>query len=149
MTSTSRPLPIPDGPGSVAGVPHLPDGFQGMFASRYIDTGDVRLHAVIGGEGPPLLLVHGWPESWYAWRLVMPALARDFQVIAVDQRGMGLSDMPQDGYDAATLANDLGRARPRPLRRRRPRHRDGHRLRAGRGPSRSARPSDRRRDHTP
>jgi pimeloyl-ACP methyl ester carboxylesterase len=67
----------------------------------------VRLHAVVRGEGPPLLLVHGWPESWYAWRLVIPALAQDFRIVAVDQRGMGLSDKPQDGYDAATLANDL------------------------------------------
>ena len=65
------------------------------------------LHAVVGGEGPPLLLVHGWPETWYAWRLVMPALARDFEVIAVDQRGIGLSDKPADGYDTGTLAADL------------------------------------------
>ena len=40
----------------------------------------LRLHAVIGGDGPPLLLIHGWPQTWYAWRMVMPALARDFQV---------------------------------------------------------------------
>ena len=51
--------------------------------------------------------MHGWPESWYAWRLVMPALARDFSVVAVDQRGMGLSDKPAGGYDTRTLANDL------------------------------------------
>jgi pimeloyl-ACP methyl ester carboxylesterase len=67
----------------------------------------VRLHAVIGGEGPPLLLVHGWPENWYAWRRVMPALARDFEVIAVDQRGIGRSDKPAGGYDTGTLAGDL------------------------------------------
>ena len=78
-----------------------------MFTSRYVDTGELRLHAVIGGEGPPLLLVHGWPETWYAWRLLMPALARDFEVIAVDQRGRGLSDKPAGGYDTGTLANDL------------------------------------------
>ena len=47
------------------------------------------------------------PQTWYAWRLVMPALAQDFQVIAVDQRGVGLSDRPQDGYDTGTLAGDL------------------------------------------
>jgi pimeloyl-ACP methyl ester carboxylesterase len=86
---------------------HLPAGFTDTFRSRFIDTGELRLHAVIGGEGPPLLLVHGWPETWYAWRLVMPALARDFEVIAVDQRGVGLSDKPQDGYDTGTLAGDL------------------------------------------
>jgi pimeloyl-ACP methyl ester carboxylesterase len=52
-------------------------------------------------------LIHGWPETWYAWRLLMPALARDFLVVAADQRGMGLSDKPQDGYDAGTLGNDF------------------------------------------
>src|SRR5512133_2261751 len=59
------------------------------------------------GGGPPLLLVHGWPQNWYAWRLVMPALARDFEVIAPDQRGIGLTDKPKDGYDPGTLADDL------------------------------------------
>ena len=98
---------IPEGPGSVSGARGLPAGFTDTFTSRYIDTGEVRLHAVIGGDGPPLLLVHGWPETWYAWRLLMPALARDFEVIAVDQRGMGLSDKPRSGYDTGTLAGDL------------------------------------------
>ncbi len=97
----------PEGAGSVSGAPNLPEGFTDTFTSRYIDTGDVRLHAVTGGEGPPLLLVHGWPESWYAWRHLMPALARDFEVIAVDQRGMGLSNKPAGGYDTGTQARDL------------------------------------------
>ena len=107
MSSSSAPLSTPEGPGSVSGAPNLPAGFTDTFTSRYIDTGELRLHAVIGGEGPPLLLVHGWPETWYAWRLLMPALARDFEVIAVDQRGIGLTDKPEDGYDSATLAGDL------------------------------------------
>ncbi len=62
---------------------------------------------VTGGGGPPLLLVHGWPQTWYAWRLVMPALARDFSVVVPDQRGCGLSGRPEDGYDTGTLAADL------------------------------------------
>ena len=99
--------PTPEGPGSVSGAPRLPEGFATTFTSRYIDTGDLRLHAVTGGGGPPLLLVHGWPQTWYAWRMLMPALARDFSVVAVDQRGIGLSDKPRDGYDTATLARDL------------------------------------------
>jgi pimeloyl-ACP methyl ester carboxylesterase len=107
MSSSSAPLPTPEGPGSVSGAPNLPDGFTDTFTSHYIDTGELRLHAVIGGEGPPLLLVHGWPENWYAWRLVMQELARDFEVIAVDQRGIGLTDKPRDGYDTGTLADDL------------------------------------------
>ena len=94
-------------PAPSRGAPNLPAGFTDTFTSRYVDTGEVRLHAVIGGDGPPLLLVHGWPETWYAWRMLMPALARDFEVIAVDQRGMGLSDKPEDGYDTGTLAGDL------------------------------------------
>ena len=103
MTSPSSP----EGPGSVSGAPNLPDGFTDTFTSRYIDTGELRLHAVTGGEGPPLLLIHGWPQFWYQFRLIMPAVGRDFSVVAVDQRGIGLSDKPEDGYDTGTLANDL------------------------------------------
>jgi pimeloyl-ACP methyl ester carboxylesterase len=99
--------PTPEGSGSVSGAPNLPAGFTGTFTSRYVDTGELRLHAVIGGEGPPLLLVHGWPQTWYAWRMLMPALARDFSVVAPDQRGIGLSGKPQEGYDTGTLAGDM------------------------------------------
>jgi pimeloyl-ACP methyl ester carboxylesterase len=107
MSAFSTRLPTPEGPGSVSGAPQLAEGFTDTFTSRYVDTGELRLHAVTGGDGPPLLLVHGWPQTWYQWRMVMPALARDFQVVAVDQRGIGLSDKPQGGYDAGTLAGDL------------------------------------------
>jgi pimeloyl-ACP methyl ester carboxylesterase len=100
-------LPTPQGSGSVSGAPGLPAGFTDTFTSRYVDAGGLRLHAVTGGEGPPLLLVHGWPQLWYQFRMIMPALARDFSVVAVDQRGIGLSDKPQDGYDTAALASDL------------------------------------------
>jgi pimeloyl-ACP methyl ester carboxylesterase len=103
MNSPSTPA----GPGSVCDAPHLPDGFTGTFTSRYIDTGGLRQHVVSGGDGPPLLLMHGWPQTWYAWRLVMTALARDFTVIAPDQRGCGLSGKPEEGYDTGTLAGDL------------------------------------------
>jgi pimeloyl-ACP methyl ester carboxylesterase len=103
MNSSSTP----EGPGSVSGAPHLPEGFAGTFTSRYVDTGDLRHHVVTGGDGPPLLLVHGWPQTWYAWRLVMPALARDFSVVAPDQRGCGLSGKPPGGHDTGTLAGDL------------------------------------------
>src|SRR5690349_18950043 len=75
--AAERKPEAPQGPGSVAGAPNLPDGFTRTFTSRYIDIGGVRLHAVIGGKGPPVLLVHGWPQTWYQWRLVMPALARE------------------------------------------------------------------------
>ncbi len=95
------------GLGAVAGAPNLPPGFTDTFTSRYVDTPGLRQHAVVGGDGPPLLLVHGWPQTWYAWRLLMPTLARDFPVVAVDQRGTGLSGKPPGGYDTGTLAADL------------------------------------------
>jgi pimeloyl-ACP methyl ester carboxylesterase len=107
MSSVSTQLRVAEGRGSVSEVPNLPDGFTDTFSSRFVDIGELRLHAVIGGDGPPLLLIHGWPQAWYAWRMLMPTLAGDFELIAVDQRGMGLSDKPKDGYDTATLANDL------------------------------------------
>jgi hypothetical protein len=51
MSSSSAPLSTLEGPGSVSGAPNLPDGFTDTFTSRYIDTGELRLHAVIGGDG--------------------------------------------------------------------------------------------------
>ncbi|MGV9350305.1 alpha/beta fold hydrolase [Streptomyces spiralis] len=107
MSLSSTHLPTPEGLGSVSGAAGLPARFTDTFTSQYIDTGELRLHAVTGGEGPALLLLAGWPQTWYAWRLLMPALARDFTVVAVDPRGVGLSDKPLDGYDTGTLAGDM------------------------------------------
>ena len=101
MSSSSTGLPIPEGPGSVSGAPNLPAGFTDTFTSRYVDTGDLRLHAVIGGEGPPLLLVHGWPETWYAWRLLMPALARDFRSSRSTSAVSGCPTSPRTGTTPA------------------------------------------------
>jgi hypothetical protein len=74
MSSSATHLPTPEGPGSVSGAPNLLEGSTDTFTSHYIDTDELRLPAVIGGEGP-LLLVHGWPVNWYAWCLLMPELA--------------------------------------------------------------------------
>jgi pimeloyl-ACP methyl ester carboxylesterase len=97
----------PDGFGSVATAPRLPAGFARTFRSRHVQANGIRQHAVVGGSGPALLLVHGWPENWYAWRFLMPTLATSYTVVAVDQRGIGLSEKATSGYDSATLANDL------------------------------------------
>ena len=62
------------------------------------------------GSGKPLLLIPGWPQSWYAWRRVIPGLAAaGRRVVAVDPRGLGDSDKPEHGYDLATVAGDLHR----------------------------------------
>ena len=76
MNRSAARLPTPEGPGSVSGALHLPEGFTGTFTSRYVDAEDLRQHVVTGDDGPPLLPVHGWPQTWYARRLVMPGLAR-------------------------------------------------------------------------
>jgi len=98
---SSSAATTPEGPGSASGAPNLPAGFTDMFTSRYVETGELRQHVVTGGDGPPLLLVHGWPQTWYAWRLIMPELARDFSVVAPDRRGTGLSGKPKDGQSVA------------------------------------------------
>jgi pimeloyl-ACP methyl ester carboxylesterase len=107
MSASPLPFPKTEAPGSVSHAPHLPAGFAATFSSHFVTANGIRQHVVVGGDGPPVLLVHGWPENWYAWRHVMPDLARHYTVVAVDQRGMGLTDKPEDGYDAATLARDL------------------------------------------
>jgi pimeloyl-ACP methyl ester carboxylesterase len=67
----------------------------------------VKLHYLIGGAGPPLFLLHGFPQTWAEWRHVMPALAEGNRVVAVDLRGTGQSDRPADGFDKACMAQDL------------------------------------------
>ena len=70
----------------------------------------VRLHYVTCGSGEPVLLIPGWPQSWYAWRFVIPMLAEaGRRVIAVDPRGFGDSDKPDTGYDVGTAALDIHR----------------------------------------
>src|SRR5690348_11971712 len=61
---------------------------------------DTRLHYVRAGAGEPVLLIPGWPQSWYAWRFVIPLLASHGRAVyAVDPRGLGDSDLPDTGYD--------------------------------------------------
>jgi pimeloyl-ACP methyl ester carboxylesterase len=70
-------------------------------------TEGVMLHSVIGGEGPPLVLLHGWPQTWWAWHAVLPALAERFTVIAVDLPGLGDSSKPSRGYDTNSVSQEI------------------------------------------
>jgi pimeloyl-ACP methyl ester carboxylesterase len=70
-------------------------------------NGGIQLHYVIGGHGHPIVLLHGWPQTWYEWLHVMPALAKNYTVIAPDLRGLGDSSKPLTGYDGKTVAEDI------------------------------------------
>lgn len=81
--------------------------FDETFAHRTEDVGGVRLHYVVGGKGEPVVLLHGWPTTWYEWRRVMPKLAEGYTVIAPDLRGLGDSDKPLSGYGKKAIANEV------------------------------------------
>ena len=84
------------GPPPLEGVEH-----------RFVGAAGVRVHVAEAGEGPPIVLQHGWPQHWWAWRELIPALAERHRVICPDLRGHGWSDVPQDGYEKEQLATDL------------------------------------------
>ena len=87
--TASRPMP------KVPGVEH-----------RHVETGRLRVHVAEAGSGPPLLLLHGWPQHWYAWRKLIPLLAGSRRLICPDLRGFGWTDAPDEGYRTADLAAD-------------------------------------------
>jgi pimeloyl-ACP methyl ester carboxylesterase len=77
------------------------------FSHHTVSVNGIQLHYVIGGHGDPVVLLHGWPETWYAWHKVIPALAKNYIVIAPDLRGLGDSSKPLAGYDGKTVAEDI------------------------------------------
>jgi pimeloyl-ACP methyl ester carboxylesterase len=79
----------------VAGIEH-----------RFIDADGLRVHVAEAGDGPPVLLLHGWPQHWYMWRRVIERLAPHFRLIAPDLRGFGWTEAPGEGYDPETFAAD-------------------------------------------
>jgi pimeloyl-ACP methyl ester carboxylesterase len=74
---------------------------------RDVHVRGVRLHVAEAGSGPPLLLVHGWPQHWWAWRKLIPRLAERHRVIVPDLRGWGWSDAPPGDYAKSVFADDL------------------------------------------
>ena len=68
----------------------------------------IIMHYVIGGKGDPIVLLHGWPQTWYEWRhIITQLIANNYTVIAPDMRGLGDSGKPQTGYDTKTVAEDI------------------------------------------
>ena len=76
---------------------------------RYLEVGPLRVHVAEAGpaDGPPLVLLHGWPQHWWCWRHVVPLLADRYRLVVPDLRGHGWTDAPAGGYDKEQLATDL------------------------------------------
>ncbi|MFB0488680.1 haloacetate dehalogenase [Methylobacterium sp. OAE515] len=72
-----------------------------------VHANGIRQHYLEAGSGPPVVLLHGFPETNYAWRHQIPVLAEHFRVVAPDLRGYGETDKPASGYDKRTMALDL------------------------------------------
>jgi pimeloyl-ACP methyl ester carboxylesterase len=86
------------------------DHTSGELREGYAEVGDQRLHYMEAGEGPLVVLLHGFPEFWYGWRLqIQPLAAAGFHVVAPDMRGYNLSSKPDGApaYDSALLAADI------------------------------------------
>ncbi|MCW3031870.1 MAG: hypothetical protein QOK19_826 [Solirubrobacteraceae bacterium] len=85
-------------------IPSLPG-----VSHEFVDVDSLRMHVALAGaeDAPPLLLVHGWPQNWWAWREVIGELATDFRVIAPDLRGHGWTEAPEGGYEKEQLASDM------------------------------------------
>jgi pimeloyl-ACP methyl ester carboxylesterase len=87
----------------------LPANAQDKLTEGYADSNDVKIHYVTQGTGPLVVLIHGFPDFWYSWRDQMPALAKHFQVVAIDQRGYNKSDQPKgvENYTVEKLVGDV------------------------------------------
>ena len=81
----------------------MPDRFTHSVA----DLGEVTVHYVTAGAGEPIVLLHGWPQTWFMWRDVIPLLSPHFALVAPDIRGLGDSSRPENGYDKMTVAHDI------------------------------------------
>ena len=77
------------------------------FVSSTANVNGVTIHYVRGGTGPAVVLLHGFPQDWFAYHRIMPRLAKSFTVIAADMRGVGRSTAPRDSFDASNVAADI------------------------------------------
>lgn len=78
-----------------------------QFKHQTAEVNGVRIHYVIGGKGEAVVLLHGFPQTWYEWHKVMPALAAKYTVIAPDLRGLGESSRPAPNYEAQSVGEDI------------------------------------------
>jgi pimeloyl-ACP methyl ester carboxylesterase len=86
----------------------LATGLSKDFGSETATVNGIKLHYVRGGKGPAVILIHGFPQDWFEYHAIMPRLAKQFTVIAIDLRGVGGSTTTTtEGYDAANMAQDV------------------------------------------
>jgi epoxide hydrolase 4 len=110
VNSSSTRQSAPGGTGSALGAPNLPPHARTELREGHAEVGDVRLHYVEAGDGPLIVLLHGFPEFWFSWRLqIAPLVAAGFRVVAPDLRGYNLSSRPAgvEAYSADRLAADV------------------------------------------
>jgi pimeloyl-ACP methyl ester carboxylesterase len=77
------------------------------FTERFARVNGVRLRYLVGGQGSPVVLLHGYAETGHMWRPILPALAQRHRVVVPDLRGAGGSSKPPSGYDKKTMAVDI------------------------------------------
>jgi len=85
------------------------DVFDRVTHGYAVSEGGVKIHYASLGQGPLVVMIHGFPDFWYTWRHQMAALSKNFQVVAIDQRGYNLSDKPKgvENYDMRLLIGDV------------------------------------------
>jgi pimeloyl-ACP methyl ester carboxylesterase len=93
----------------VLSVCTMPTYGEEMGEEGFADSGGVKIHYVTMGKGPLVVMIHGFPDFWYTWRDQMPALAKHFQVVAIDLRGYNKSDQPTgvENYTIDKLVGDI------------------------------------------
>jgi pimeloyl-ACP methyl ester carboxylesterase len=85
----------------------LPQPVVEGVTHRTVRVGELDVHVAEAGAGEPLVLLHGWPQHWYAWRELVPRLAGSYRLVMPDLRGHGWTSAPAGGYDKEQLATDL------------------------------------------
>jgi pimeloyl-ACP methyl ester carboxylesterase len=100
LVSLALPAPAQDA---------MPDDLYARVTHHFADSGGVRIHYVKTGEGPLVVMIHGFPDYWYTWRHQMEVLENDYTVVAIDQRGYNRSDAPEgvDAYAMSRLVGDV------------------------------------------
>lgn len=103
LTTGCDPGPVPVEP------PETAVGQSIEIEHGYADNNGVKIHYAVTGEGPLVIMIHGFPDFWYSWRHQMNGLRDSYRVVAIDQRGYNLSDKPEgvENYDMSLLVSDV------------------------------------------